>query len=163
MDVFYVLTLLNSLLCDPKRCSPVASPSLQTLFPVERVNVRDMTISRLFDGKTLRRKFPRLFDESRRTIRRYTIRRRDYSTVYYSTERLFDGKTIRRKDHSTEICLICLHTAMGQINVLSICIHDCIQVWKKYLLFTSLQDVQKKLKDLPKSSDNSVVFQVWCK
>ena len=119
-------------------------------------------ISRLFDGKTLRRKFSRLFDESRRTIRRYTIRRRDYSTVYYSTERLFDGKTIRRKDHSTEICLICLHTAMGQINVLSICIHDCIQVWK-YLLFTSLQDVQKKLKDLRKSSDNSVVFQVWCK
>ena len=51
---------------------------------------------------------------------------------------------------------------MGQINVLSICIHDCIQVWK-YLLFVSLQDVQKKLKDLRKSSDNSVVFQVWCK
>ena len=120
------------------------------------------SVTRLFDGKTLQRKFPRLFDESRRTIRRYTIRRRDYSTVYYSTERLFDGKTIRRKDHSTEICLICLHTAMGQINVLSICIHDCIQVWK-YLLFVSLQDVQKKLKDLRKSSDNSVVFQVWCK
>ena len=116
-----------------------------------------------FDFQAIRRKDPST--EVSQTIRRKST---DYSTVYNSTERLFegilfDGETIRRKDHSTEICLICLHTAMGQINVLSICIHDCIQVWIKYLLFTSLQDVQKKLKDLRKSSDNSVVFQVWCK